>query len=51
MKSEVTEEILSLAEQVWDANENDTLAEFCKSHKSAETKMDLGRLTLQDLTR
>lgn len=50
------EEILSLAEQVWDANEIDTLADFCKSRKpnyikAPETKMDLRRLTLQDLTR
>ena len=48
------EEILSLAKQVWDANENDTPAEFCKSRKpdyvrAPETKMDLGRLTLQKI--
>ena len=49
------EEILSLAEKVWDANKNDALADFSKSRKpdyvkTPETKMDLRQLTLEDLT-
>ena len=49
-----SEEILSPAEQMWDANENDTLADSSTSRepnyvKLPETKMDLRRLTLEDL--